>query len=191
MGKTDADWMLVKHAQGGNKKAFDLLVLKYQHKLIAFVSRYIHESSEVLDVTQESFVKAYQALPDFRGDSMFCTWLYRIAVNTAKNHVNSRRWRQQDAGVDLVDPKQYRGKCEPKNYETLEHVMLTEAIKKTVTDAIDQLPEVLKTAITLRELQGLSYEQIAQVIKCPLGTVRSRIFKAREAIIRKLEPQLH
>jgi len=180
----------VKRAQGGDKQAFDLLVLKYQHKLTKLISRYIRDSSEVLDVAQDSFLKAYRALPGFRGDSAFYTWLYRIAINTAKNHLVSQGRRPPDGDVDLADAEQYESASDLREVATPERMLLKEEIERTVVAAIDGLPVDLRTAITLRELEGMSYEEIAVAMECPIGTVRSRIFRAREAINRQLEPLL-
>lgn len=190
MGEDGVDRALVERVQRGEKEAFDLLVLKYQHKLIKLISRYLRDSAEVLDVTQDTFLKAYRALPKFRGDSAFYTWLYRIAINTAKNHLVSQGRRPPEGDVDSTDAEQLTGESELKDYATPEHLLLKEEIEQTVIEAIDQLPQDLKTAITLRELEGLSYEEIAQAMECPIGTVRSRIFRAREAINRRLEPLL-
>lgn len=190
MGEDGVDRALVERVQRGEKEAFDLLVLKYQHKLIKLISRYLRDSAEVLDVTQDTFLKAYRALPKFRGDSAFYTWLYRIAINTAKNHLVSQGRRPPEGDVDSTDAEQLAGESELKDYATPEHLLLKEEIEQTVIEAIDQLPQDLKTAITLRELEGLSYEEIAQAMECPIGTVRSRIFRAREAINRRLEPLL-
>lgn len=184
------DRALVRRVQQGDKEAFDLLVLKYQHKLTKLISRYIRDQSEVLDVAQESFLKAYRALPNFRGDSAFYTWLYRIAINTAKNHLVSQSRRPPDADVDSSEAEQYEGESELKDNATPEHLLLREEIEHTVANAIEELPEDLRVAITLRELEGLSYEEIAQAMECPIGTVRSRIFRAREAINRRLDPLL-
>ena len=190
MGEQDLDHVLVKRAQKGDKKAFDLLVLKYQHKIIKLISRYIHDASEVLDVAQEAFLKAYRALPKFRGESAFYTWLYRIAINTAKNHLVAQGRRPPDEDVNALDAEQYEGESGLKEYATPEHLLLKDEIENTVFEAIEQLPEDLRTAITLRELEGLSYEEIAEAMECPIGTVRSRIFRAREVINKKLEPLL-
>lgn len=190
MGDDGTDRVLVKRVQGGDKEAFNLLVLKYQHKLVKLISRYIRDSSEVLDVAQESFLKAYRALPNFRGDSAFYTWLYRIAINTAKNYLVSQARRPPDGDVDSSDAEQFEGESELKDYGTPEHLLLKDEIESTVIEAIEDLPEDLKTAITLRELEGLSYEEIAQTMDCPIGTVRSRIFRAREAINKRLDPLL-
>ena len=190
MGEEGVDKALVRRVQSGEKAAFDMLVLKYQHKLIKLISRYIRDSSEVMDVAQESFLKAYRALPNFRGDSAFYTWLYRIAINTAKNHLVAQSRRPPDGDVDSTEAEQYDGDSDLKENATPERLLLRDEIERTVVDAIEQLPEDLRTAITLRELEGLSYEDIAIAMDCPIGTVRSRIFRAREAINKRLEPLL-
>lgn len=189
-GNNDVDRVLVERVQRGEKEAFDVLVLKYQHRIVKLISRYIRDSSEVLDVAQDSFLKAYRALPNFRGDSAFYTWLYRIAINTAKNHLVSQARRPPDADVDSVEAEQFDGESDLKDYATPERLLLRDEIRETVVDAIEQLPRDLKLAITLRELEGLSYEEIAEAMECPIGTVRSRIFRAREAINKRLEPLL-
>jgi len=189
-GNSSVDRALVERVQRGDKAAFDVLVLKYQHRIAKLISRYIRDSSEVLDVAQDSFLKAYRALPNFRGDSAFYTWLYRIAINTAKNHLVSQARRPPDADVDSVEAEQFNGESDLKDYATPERLLLREEIRETVVDAIEQLPRDLKLAITLRELEGLSYEEIAEAMECPIGTVRSRIFRAREAINKRLEPLL-
>ena len=191
MADKNPDKVLVRRVQQGEKQAFDLLVLKYQHRLIKLISRYIRDSAEVYDVAQESFLKAYRALPNFRGDSAFYTWLYRIAINTAKNHLVSQSRRPPDSDVDSSDAEQYEGQSDLKEYATPERMLLKDEIERTLIEAIDQLPADLRTAITLRELEGMSYEEIAQTMDCPIGTVRSRIFRAREAINKRLEPLLH
>jgi len=185
-GRTDSDQMLVERVQRGDKTAFDVLVRKYQHKIVKLVTRYVHDSSEALDVAQEAFIKAYRAIPGFRGDSAFYTWLYRIAINTAKNYLVAENRRPFDHGVDLQDPEQYEMQARLRDMDTPERLLLTEEIQKTVERAIEELPEDLRTAIVLRELEGMSYEEIAQTMSCPVGTVRSRIFRAREAIDGKL-----
>lgn len=190
MGEHSIDQELVERVQKGEKKAFDILVLKYQHKLVKLISRYIRDSSEVQDVAQESFIKAYRALPNFRGESAFYTWLYRIAINTAKNYLVAQGRRPPDGDIDVVEAEQYSGESVLKDYATPEHVLLRDDIEKTVYRVIRQLPEDLRMAITLRELEGLSYEEIAEAMACPVGTVRSRIFRAREAIDNKLKPLL-
>lgn len=190
MGEDKVDQLLVQRVQKGDKKAFDILVLKYQHKVVKLISRYVRDSSEVLDVAQEAFLKAYRAIPKFRGDSAFYTWLYRIAINTAKNYLVSQGRRPPDVDVEVDVAEQFEGGGELREFATPERLALKDEIEKTVFDVIDKLPEDLRTAITLRELEGLSYEEIAQAMACPVGTVRSRIFRAREAINEKLKPLL-
>jgi len=185
-GKTDQD--LVERVQRGDKKAFDILVLKYQHRIIKLISRYIRDDAEVLDVAQEAFIKAYRALPRFRGDSAFYTWLYRIAINTAKNFLVSQGRRPPASDIDADEAEQYMNAAALKDINTPERLLLKDEIEETVYKAIEQLPEDLRTAITLREMEGLSYEEIAHAMDCPVGTVRSRIFRAREAIDKKLAP---
>ena len=180
------DQQLVERVQKGDKRAFDLLVLKYQHKIAGLVSRYIQDTHEVMDVTQEAFIKAYRAIGRFRGDSAFYTWLYRIAINTAKNHLVSKGRRPPDADVDVADAEYYETASRLKEAATPEHELLKEELEQTVNKAINQLPEDLKAAVTLREFDGLSYEEIAEVMQCPVGTVRSRIFRAREAIDKEI-----
>ncbi|HUO82941.1 MAG TPA: RNA polymerase sigma factor RpoE [Gammaproteobacteria bacterium] len=190
MGNRANDQMLVDRVQQGDKSAFDLLVLKYQHKIIKLIMRYVRDPTEALDVAQEAFLKAYRAIPSFRGDSAFYTWLYRIAINTAKNHLVAARRRPLEYDLDIQDPEQYDMQARLKHTDTPEGLVLTEEIKATVNKAIDLLPEDLRTAIILRELEGMSYEEIAQTMECPVGTVRSRIFRAREAIDKRLRPLL-
>jgi len=189
-GEQAVDQELIARVQRGDKKAFDILVLKYQHKIVNVISRYIRDSSEVLDVAQESFIKAYRALPRFRGDSAFYTWLYRIAINTAKNHLVAQGRRPPSEDIDSAEAEQYDGASGVKEYATPERLLLKDEIEEVVFRAIEELPEDLRTAITLRELEGLSYEEIAEVMDCPIGTVRSRIFRAREAIHSKIKPLL-
>lgn len=189
-GRTDSDQMLVARVQRGDKTAFDALVRKYQHKIVKLVTRYVHDSSEALDVAQEAFIKAYRAIPGFRGDSAFYTWLYRIAINTAKNYLVAENRRPVDHGVDLQDPEQYEMQARLRDMDTPERLLLTEEIQHTVERAIQELPEDLRTAIVLREIDGMSYEEIAHAMSCPVGTVRSRIFRAREAIDGKLKSLL-
>lgn len=183
-----ADAILVERVQKGDNTAFDVLVRKYQHKILKLVMRYIRDPAEAEDVTQEAFLKAYRALPRFRGDSAFYTWIYRIAINTAKNYLVAAKRRPLDYNLDLQNPDQYEMQARLKDIETPERMMLTEEIRTTVNRAIERLPEDLRTAIILREIEGMSYEEIAQAMECPVGTVRSRIFRAREAIEKRLSP---
>jgi RNA polymerase sigma-70 factor, ECF subfamily len=189
-GKADSDQALVERVQRGDKAAFDVLVRKYQHKIVKLVTRYVHDATEALDVSQEAFIKAYRAIHGFRGDSAFYTWLYRIAINTAKNHLVAEGRRPLEHGMDLQDPEQYDMQARLRDVDTPERLLLTDEIQRTVEQAIEQLPEDLRTAIVLREIEGMSYEQIAEAMSCPVGTVRSRIFRAREAIDEKLRPLL-
>ena len=186
----DTDHELVRRVQAGDQTAFNLLVLKYQHRVLKLVGRFVNDAAEAEDVAQEAFLKAYRALASFRGDSAFYTWLYRIAINTAKNALVSQRRRPVDFDLDLQDPDQYDRHAKLKESDTPEGVLLTEEIRAVVEEAMEQLPEDLRTAIVLRELEGLSYEEIAEAMDCPVGTVRSRIFRAREAIDKKLKPLL-
>jgi RNA polymerase sigma-70 factor (ECF subfamily) len=186
----DSDQQLVQRVQKGDKAAFDLLVRKYQHRVLKLVGRFVNDSAEAEDVAQEAFLKAYRALAAFRGDSAFYTWLYRIAINTAKNALVANRRRPVDFDLDLQDPDQHDRQSMLKDSDTPEGVLLTDEIREVVERALEQLPEDLRTAIVLRELEGLSYEEIAEAMDCPVGTVRSRIFRAREAIDKKLKPLL-
>jgi RNA polymerase sigma-70 factor (ECF subfamily) len=183
-----SDLSLVRRVQSGDKGAFDALVRKYQHKLVKLVMRYVRNPAEAEDIAQEAFIKAYRALPQFRGDSAFYTWLYRIAINTAKNAVVSRDRSPIEYNIDRNDATEesYDMQGRMKDSETPEGLVLTDEIRTTVNAAIEALPEDLRTAIVLRELDGLSYEEIAAAMDCPVGTVRSRIFRAREAIDRRL-----
>jgi RNA polymerase sigma-70 factor (ECF subfamily) len=191
MSERGSDEELVVLAQGGDKRAFDLLVLKYQQKLAKLISRYMRDQSEVQDVTQDAFIKAYRALPGFRGDSAFFTWLYRIAINTVKNHLMAlgRRPPGDDLEAEVAEQMDLGGRL--REHATPERELLTEEIAETVQAALDDLPDDLRTAIVLRELEGLSYEEIATAMDCPIGTVRSRIFRAREAIDKRLRPLLN
>jgi RNA polymerase sigma-70 factor (ECF subfamily) len=188
MGDNITDSELVRRVQDGDRKAFDLLVLKYQHRIVKLVSRYVREPSEALDVTQETFLKAYRALPNFRGDSAFYTWIYRIAINTAKNHLVALSRRPNEVDIENADGEPIGLDELQKSLETPEHLLLTDEIRETILEAMRRLPDDLREAITLREVDGLSYEEIAQVMECPIGTVRSRIFRAREAIDERLRP---
>lgn len=183
----ETDQELVERVQKGDKRAFDLLVLKYQHKILAIVGRFIRDSGEVHDVAQEAFIKAYRALGNFRGDSAFYTWLYRIAINTAKNHLVARSRRPPATDVDMNDAEFYTGSDVLKDQDTPENLLFRDELQKVVNETIESLPEDLKTAVTLREFEGLSYEEIAIVMDCPMGTVRSRIFRAREAIDKQVQ----
>lgn len=186
----EIDMALVERVQRGDKAAYDLLVLKYQHKIGHLVTRYVHDVHESQDVTQEAFIKAYRGLKNFRGDSAFYTWLYRIAINTAKNHLVTMGRKITDTGIDAADAEQYDSGSALRDNATPERVMATEEIARVVQESIAALPEDLREAITLREFEGLSYEEIAMAMDCPIGTVRSRIFRAREAIDTNLEPLL-
>ncbi len=191
MGDREIDQALVERAQAGEKHAFELLVAKYQRKLARLLSRFIRDPAEVEDVAQEAFIKAYRALPSFRGESAFYTWLYRIGINTAKNYLVSQGRRAPTAtGFDAEEAESFEDADQLRDVNTPEAAMLTKEIGQTVTAAMEALPEDLRTAITLREIEGLSYEEIAEVMNCPIGTVRSRIFRAREAIAERLRPLL-
>ena len=190
MGERNLDQELVERVQSGEKAAFDILVRKYEHKLANVISRYIHDQSEVLDVAQDAFIKAYRALPNFRGDSAFYTWLYRIAINTAKNHLVAASRRPPKNDVDAQEAEQFEAGSGLKDYATPERLALRSELAGTIQDAIEELPEELRVAIVLRELEGLSYEEIASAMECPIGTVRSRIFRARDAIDKQIRPLL-
>lgn len=186
----DADQLLVERVQQGDKRAFDLLVLKYQHKIIAVVHRYVRDSADVNDVVQEAFIKAYRALANFRGDSAFYTWMYRIAINTAKNYLISKGRRPPSSDVDIEDAEYYNGNDNLHDVDTPENNLFRDELQTAVQNIMQNLPEDLRTAITLRELDGLSYEEIADIMECPVGTVRSRIFRAREAIDKVVKPMM-
>lgn len=190
MSERDIDQALVVRVQEGDKKAFDLLVLKYQLRLSKLVSRFLRNQSDVPDVVQDSFIKAYRALPNFRGESAFYTWLYRIAINTAKNHLVAQSRKNPASSIDVQDAEDYGASEWLKEYSSPEREVLAAELEATIYQAIGNLPADLREAITLREIEGLSYEDIAMVMDCPVGTVRSRIFRAREAIDIKLEPIL-
>jgi RNA polymerase sigma-70 factor (ECF subfamily) len=187
----EVDQELVERAQKGDKRAFELLVLKYQRKLARLLSRMVRDPGEIEDITQESFIKAYRALPQFRGESAFYTWLYRIAVNTAKNYLVARGRRAPTTTVlDSEEAENMEGSELLHDISTPDAELQTKQIAQAVNEAVDSLPEELRTAITLREIEGMSYEEIAQMMDCPIGTVRSRIFRAREAIAEKIRPML-
>ena len=190
MSEREIDQELVIRVQQGDNKAFDLLVLKYQLRLSKLVSRFLRNQSDVPDVVQESFIKAYRALPNFRGESAFYTWLYRIAINTAKNHLVSQSRKNPANSIDVQDAEDYGASEWLKEYASPEREALASELEATIHRAMGELPSDLREAITLREIEGLSYEDIAEVMDCPIGTVRSRIFRAREAIDSKLEPIL-
>ncbi|MEH6586462.1 MAG: RNA polymerase sigma factor RpoE [Halioglobus sp.] len=190
MTAAETDQQLVVRVQKGDLRAFDLLVLKYQHKIFSLIGRYVHDADEVQDVAQEAFIKAYRALPKFRGDSQFYTWLYRIAVNTAKNHLVSRSRRPPGSDVEVEDAEYYEGGGALRDIENPENALFGAELKQVVEAAIGDLPADLRTAVTLREFDGLSYEDIADIMDCPVGTVRSRIFRAREAIDSKVREQV-
>ena len=184
------DKQLVAQVKKGDSRAFDMLVLKYQHRIMGLISRYVHDADEVQDVAQEAFIKAYKALPRFRGDSAFYTWMYRIAINTAKNHLVSRSRRPPGTDVELEDAEYYEGGGALRELENPENALFGNELKEVVETAIGNLPDDLRTAVTLREFDGLSYEDIADIMDCPVGTVRSRIFRAREAIDKQVREQL-
>ncbi|WP_192036663.1 RNA polymerase sigma factor RpoE [Halomonas sp. YLGW01] len=188
MDTRETDQALVERAQRGDTRAFDLLVKKYQHKIIGLIGRYVHDHAEVHDVAQEAFIKAYRALGKFRAESAFYTWLYRIAINTAKNHLVSRGRRPPGSDLDIVDAELVDQSGRLSDIESPEASIARDQLEAAVFEAIENLPEDLRTAITLREFDGLSYEDIAQVMDCPVGTVRSRIFRAREAVDRHIQP---
>ena len=191
MSEREIDQVLVERAQGGDQRAFDLLVSKYQRKLSRLLSRFIRDAAEVEDVCQEAFIKAFRALPSFRGDSAFYTWLYRIGINTAKNYLVSQGRRAPTrTEFDAEEAESFEDASQLRDINTPESLFLSKQIGQTVNAAMDSLPDELKTAIVLREIDGLSYEEIAEQMDCPIGTVRSRIFRAREAVAAKLRPLL-
>ena len=191
MSDREVDQQLVERAQRGDKQAFELLVSKYQRKLARLLSRFIRDATEVEDVTQEAFIKAYRALPTFRGDSAFYTWLYRIGINTAKNYlVAMGRRAPTTTEIDSEEAEGFEDGDQLRDLNTPENEMMSRQVAQTVNQTLESLPEELRSAITLREIEGLSYEDIANIMNCPIGTVRSRIFRAREAIAAKLRPLL-
>jgi len=188
MSERQSDQLLVERVQAGDKRAFDLLVIKYQSRIINVISRYLRDPVESMDLAQEAFIKAYRALPNFRGESAFYTWLYRIAINTAKNYLVAQSRRPPGDDIEASDAEQFEGPSALKENSTPESIMLRDEIQNVIFSAIEALPDDLRTAITLRELEDMSYEEIAEAMDCPIGTVRSRIFRAREAIDAKLKP---
>ncbi|UCG97332.1 MAG: RNA polymerase sigma factor RpoE [Burkholderiales bacterium] len=191
MSERDADWQLVERVQRGDKQAFDLLVVKYQRKLFRLLSRLVRDQSEIEDVAQEAFIKAYRALPNFRGESAFYTWLYRIAINTAKNYLVAQgRRAPTQTEADIEDAENFEDGESLRTEDTPDRMLLSKQVAEAVNRAIERLPEELRTAIVLRELEGLSYDEIAASMNCPIGTVRSRIFRAREAVAEELRPLL-
>jgi RNA polymerase sigma-70 factor (ECF subfamily) len=191
MSEREVDWQLVERVQRGDKRAFDLLVAKYQRKIFRLLSRLIRDTAEIEDVAQEAFVKAYRALPGFRGESAFYTWLYRIAINTAKNHLVAQgRRAPTQTETEIEDAENFDDAESLRTEDTPDRMLLSKQVAEAVNRAIERLPEDLRTAIVLRELEGLSYEEIAASMNCPIGTVRSRIFRAREAVAEELRPIL-
>lgn len=188
MGNRETDQQLVERAQRGDTRAFDLLVKKYQHKILGLIGRYVQDHAEVQDVAQEAFIKAYRALGKFRAESAFYTWMYRIAINTAKNHLVSKGRRPPGSDLDIADAEILDHSGRLADIETPESALARDQLEAAVFEAIENLPEDLRTAITLRELDGLSYEDIANIMQCPVGTVRSRIFRAREAVDQHIQP---
>lgn len=188
MSEQNVDQQLIERVQNGDKNAYNLLVKKYQHKVSNLVSRYLKNPSDVPDIVQEAFIKAYRALPNFRGDSAFYTWLYRIAVNCAKNHMVASGRKPPGSDIEIEDAEIYDNGGALRENASPEKLILTREIKSMIFSTIEQLPEDLRTAINLRELEGLSYEEIAEIMECPVGTVRSRIFRARDAIDKKIKP---
>lgn len=188
MSDREVDQQLVERAQAGDKRAFELLVIKYQRKVERLLSRLIRNQAEIEDVSQEAFIKAYRALPSFRGESAFYTWLYRIAINAAKNHLAAAKRRPPEQELDSQDPDYYASDARLRDEESPEGLVMQEQLRQTIARAMAGLPDELRTAIVLREIEGLSYEEIAQAMDCPVGTVRSRIFRAREAIDACIRP---
>ncbi|MGX5174652.1 RNA polymerase sigma factor RpoE [Aliikangiella sp. IMCC44653] len=187
---TTTDAELVERVQRGDKRAFDLLVSKYQSKIFAIISRFVSDQAEVYDVAQETFIKAYRALPNFRGDSAFYTWIYRIAINTAKNYLTAKGRRPPASDIDSQEAEGYGVGVALRENASPEQLLMRDQLQQVIFDTIEGLPEDLKVAITLREIEGMSYEEIAESMDCPVGTVRSRIFRAREAIDEQVKPLL-
>jgi len=185
-----ADLALIKRVQQGDRSAFDVLVIKYQARILKLIMRYVRDPADAMDIAQEAFIKAYRAAPSFRGDSAFYTWLYRITINTAKNHLVAAGRRPLHYDLNTDNAEQFENFAKMKDIDTPEGLTLSEEIRQTVNKAIADLPEDLRTAIILREIEGMSYEEIAQTMECPVGTVRSRIFRARESIDKRVGPLL-
>ena len=190
MADNIADKEIIERVKNGDKKAYDLLVLKYQQRVINLISRFVKNYADALDISQETFIKAYKALPNFRGESAFYTWLYRIAVNTAKNHLTVQSRKITKSDYDVTEIEQIEGNMSLTEQTTPENLLIKDELQDIVLNTIENLPEDLKSAIMLREIEGLSYEEIAAVMECPVGTVRSRIFRARETIDNKIKPLL-
>lgn len=190
MSERDLDLQLIQRIQNGEQQAFTLLVRKYQNRVANILTRYVSHNGDIADVTQEVFLKVYKSLPSFRGESAFYTWLYRITVNTAKNYLTSQNRRPPTADIDAMEADNYDGSDVLKETDDPEGVLRSQEIKKVIIKAIEQLPAELKSAITLRELEGMSYDEIANIENCPIGTIRSRIFRARDAIDKQLKPLL-
>ena len=190
MADNITDKEIIERVKNGDKKAYDLLVLKYQQRVISLISRFVKNHADALDISQETFIKAYKALPNFRGESAFYTWLYRIAVNTAKNHLTVQSRKITKSDYDVTEIEQIEGNMSLTEQTTPENLLLKDELQETVLNAIENLPEDLKSAIMLREIEGLSYAEIAAAMECPVGTVRSRIFRAREIIDNKIKPLL-
>ena len=190
MANNIADKEIIERVKNGDKKAYDLLVLKYQQRVINLISRFVKNYADALDISQETFIKAYKALPNFRGESAFYTWLYRIAVNTAKNHLTVQSRKITKSDYDVAEIEQIEGNMTLTEQTTPENLLIKDELQETILNTIENLPEDLKSAIMLREIEGLSYEEIAAVMECPVGTVRSRIFRARETIDNKIKPLL-
>jgi RNA polymerase sigma-70 factor (ECF subfamily) len=187
MGDRTSDQLLVERVKAGDKHAFDLLVLKYQHRIIKLIMRYIRDPAEAMDVSQEAFLKAYRAIPNFRGDSAFYTWMYRIAINTAKNHLVAARRRPLEYAADISEPEDFEWHSSLQDADSPERQAIGDDLRRTIEATIETLPDELRTALTLRELDGLTYDEIAQVMECPIGTVRSRIFRARETLDKSIK----
>lgn len=190
MADNITDKEIIERVKNGDKKAYDLLVLKYQQRVINLISRFVKNHADALDISQETFIKAYKALPNFRGESAFYTWLYRIAVNTAKNHLTVQSRKITKSDYDVTEIEQIEGNMSLTEQTTPENLLIKDELQDIVLNTIENLPEDLKSAIMLREIEGLSYEEIAAVMECPVGTVRSRIFRARETIDNKIKPLL-